>query len=186
MRAYRADFRRLLADDNVPAVAALPDNVVVLGEHHFVLNIGQQLAVTLLVLLLDSAHHFKQCGDFSEAFFSGFLREGLVHIGPFVVFAGCRVLQVFHGGGDFAVVKQLEPDFGVLFLIFSGFRENGGDLLKAVFFGFGRIIGILVSGLRFPGKSGGEIGGGFYYLEFYANDLLILLGFCLVDGPVIC
>src|SRR5699024_9379295 len=113
MRANRAYLGRLLADNNVAAVRALPDAVAVAREDDLVLHIGEQLEVTRLVLLLDLANLLKQERDIVKTFLTRFLCKSRVHIGPLVVLALSRRLQVGCGVVN-AAVEQLEPDFCVL------------------------------------------------------------------------
>ena len=49
----------LLADDDMAAVAALPDHITLAREHHSILDILQQLAIAFLVMFLDGAYEFK-------------------------------------------------------------------------------------------------------------------------------
>ena len=53
MGADGADHGGLLAHDDVAAVAAFPDGVAFLGEDQLVLDIGQELQITSLMLLLN-------------------------------------------------------------------------------------------------------------------------------------
>ena len=59
MVAGGTDLGSLLADDDMAAVAALPDHITLAREHHSILDVLQQLAIAFLVMLLDSAHEFK-------------------------------------------------------------------------------------------------------------------------------
>lgn len=54
--ANRAELRSLLAYNDVTAVAALPDAIAVAREHYAVLNVLQEFAIALLVMLLDSTY----------------------------------------------------------------------------------------------------------------------------------
>ena len=155
MGAHGADLGGLLAHVDVAAVAALPDHVPVPGEHQAALHIGQQLAVAVLVLLLDLGHFLKQEGDVVEALLLGLLGHGGVHVGPLVVLAGGGGLQVLGGGADAA--QQLEPDLGVLLLVGGGLLEDLGDLDIAVLLGLGGEVGVLVAGLGLPGKGGPQV-----------------------------
>ena len=59
MVAHGTHFRRLLADDDMSAVAALPDDITLAREHHSILDVLQQLAIAFLVMFLDGAYEFK-------------------------------------------------------------------------------------------------------------------------------
>ena len=71
MGTHGADLGGLLAHMDMAAVAALPNHVAVAGEHQSALYIGQQLAIALLVLLLNLRHLFKQVGDVVKALLLG-------------------------------------------------------------------------------------------------------------------
>lgn len=68
MLANRAKLRSLLAYNDVTAVAALPDAIAVAREHYAVLNVLQEFAVTLLVVLLDSTDATHSGSNLCEAF----------------------------------------------------------------------------------------------------------------------
>ena len=118
MGADGAHNGSLLAHDDVAAVSALPDHVAVSGEYEAALDVGDELSVSLLVLLLDSADFFKEQSDGGEALFSRFLGEVCVHVRPLEVLAVGGVRQIDDSFGDLAVVEELEPDLCVLFFIY--------------------------------------------------------------------
>ena len=139
-----ADGGGLLADDDVAAVGALPDAVALAGEDDAVLDVLEELAVALLVLFLDLAHHAELGGDLLEAFFLRFLGHAGVHVRPLVVLAGSGVGQVLHSRGH-AVVEVFEPDLRVLLLVGRGLLEDLGDLHVAILLGLGCVVGVLVA-----------------------------------------
>ena len=149
------------------AIGALPDHVAVAGKDQTAVDVGEKLAVTLFVLLLDGADHLEKLGDAGEALFVSGLGETGVHVGPFVVLAGRGVFEVYRRGGDVALMKQLEPDLGVLFLVARRLFEDLGDLLVAFFFGFAGIVGVLVARLRLAGESGLKILFGLSALDVF-------------------
>jgi len=127
------DVRGGGAHYDMSAVAALPYLNLTLGKDGGGLNVLEQGAVALLVLLLYGAHHTELGGQLREAFSFRGLGEALVHIGPLIVLAigsGSEVL----GGVSYAV-ELLEPEFGVLLLVVSGLEEDGCYLLKSVLLG---------------------------------------------------
>ena len=71
MVANRAYFGRFFANDDVTAVGALPNHVVVAGENKATLNVGQQFFVALLVVFFNLTDHCKQRGDMVETLFLG-------------------------------------------------------------------------------------------------------------------
>ena len=79
MGAYRALEWGVLADIGVTAVAALPNLLGLAGVDLAGLDIGGQLLVAFLVVLLDSGHHREQRGDLGKALFLGFGGHTRVH-----------------------------------------------------------------------------------------------------------
>ena len=127
--AYRADLRGLFAHADVPAVDALPHRVPVLGEDQALFQILGQLAVALLVLLLDFGYPLEQGGDVEEALLPGLLGHGGVHVGPLEVLAGGGGLQVF--GGDLQKGEGAEHCAGQMVI---PLRRSG-----AVGYGYGMV-----------------------------------------------
>ena len=146
MGAGRANLRRFGTHHDMSAVPALPN----LFEDLLGLHILQQGAITLLVVLFNSGNQAEFRSQFRKALFFGGLSKSGVHIGPFVVLPAGSSGQVLGGTAD--PLQLLEPHLGVFFLVISRLQEQGRNLLKALFFGLGRKIGILVPRLRFTGK----------------------------------
>ena len=67
MRADRTYLRRCGAYNDVSAVAALPHLDIALFEHLSCLNIVQQRAVALLMLLFNGAYKAEFFGKFRES-----------------------------------------------------------------------------------------------------------------------
>ena len=133
------------------AVAALPDAVALAREHHLVFYVLEQLAVALLVVLLDGGHTAEFLGYLRKTFLVGLAGHTLVHVGPLEVLTLGGRLQVLGGRFD-AALQQFEPHLGVLLLIVGGLLEDGGYLYITVFLGFRGPVGILVAGLALAGK----------------------------------
>ena len=150
MVAGRADLRGLLADDDVSTVSALPDLDLALREDLGHLDVVQQCAIALLMMLLDRSDEAETLSELREALFLCGLREALVHIGPLVVLALGRCLQVLCGIPD--AVQLLEPELRVLLLVVCGLQEQRSDLLVAFLLRLRREVGILVARLRFTGE----------------------------------
>src|SRR3712207_724795 len=140
MVASGAYLGGLLADNNVSAVAAFPDTIVVAAENNAILDVLQQLQVALLVVLLDSGYQLKLGCNLGETFLTGFLGHVGVHVGPLIVLACGGVLEVIHGVTNLATVQVFEPKFGVFFLIEGCFLEESGYLLVAIFLRFGSVV----------------------------------------------
>ena len=167
MVADGADLRGVLADDDVSAVAAFPDREVIADEDDAFLDVVQELAVALLMVLFDGSDHAEFRGDLLEAFFIGDLGEAIVHVGPFVVLAFGRGEEVARGILDFAAFEVFEPELGVLLLVVGGLLEDRGDLLKAFFFGLGGEVGVFVARLGFAGEGFHQALFGFGSFEFH-------------------
>ena len=99
MVADRADLRSLLSDHDMTAVGALPDGVLVTGENHRILNLTQQLAVTLLMGLLNGADFGEEVGDLIKAFLLGGLGEAVIHVCPFEILTISGISQIDVSGG---------------------------------------------------------------------------------------
>ena len=143
MVADRADVRCLGPDDQVTAVAALPDLYAALFKDGLLLDVLQQFAVALFMRLLDGGDTAEFLRELREAFLFGFLRHALVHVGPLKVLALCRVQQVLLGAAE--LIELLEPELGMLLLVLGGLQEERGDLLVAGLLGDGCEVGVLVS-----------------------------------------
>ena len=159
MGTDRADFGGFFTDHDMTAVAALPYLYLALGENLLHLNILQQSAVTLLVMLLNGGDPAELGGQSVETFLIGNLRKFRVHIGPLVVLSGSGGSQIFFRRAD--STQLLEPELCVLFFVLRSFQEKGGNLLKAVLLCLGCEIGLLVPGLRFSRKRNLQILFGF-------------------------
>ena len=73
MCANGANLGCVLANVDVAAVAALPEHIAVAGEYDAALDVLEQLAVALLMLLLDRTNAVEQLCDVLKAFFACFL-----------------------------------------------------------------------------------------------------------------
>ena len=164
MGADGADLGGLLAHHDVAAVAALPHHVPLPGEDQAVLHVGKQLAIALLVFLLDLAHQLEQVGDVVKALLPGLLGHVGIHVGPLVVFPLGGGLQVLLGGAD--AVQQFEPDLGVFLLVGSRLLKQLGDLDIAVLSGLRGKVVILGAGLGLPGKGSAQVLLGLASLQF--------------------
>jgi hypothetical protein len=114
-----ANLWSLLAYYDMTAVRALPDAVAVAREDELVLHVLQELAITLLVVLLNLSHHFKLDCNLLEAFLASFLSHAWIHIGPLVVLTISSSLQVLLCILDSTALQILEPQLGVLLLVGS-------------------------------------------------------------------
>ena len=126
---------RLLANHNVSAVAALPDYVAILGEYALLLDVIQELAIALLVLLLDFGHALKLLGYLVEAFLASLLGHAGIHVGPLEVLAISGCLKILGGALDSSAFQQLEPHLGVLLLVVSRLLKDCGYLYITVLLG---------------------------------------------------
>ena len=155
MVADGADVGSLGADDDVAAVAAFPHLHFALGKNFFGLDVVQQGAVTLLMVLLDGGHTTELGGQLGEALGFGGTGKAFVHVGPLVVLAGGGSGQILSGGAD--AVQFFKPQLGVLLLVLGGLQEEGGNLLKALLLGLGGEVGVLVAGLALASEGGVQV-----------------------------
>ena len=155
------------------AVAALPDLDLALFEDLGGLHVLKQGAIALLMVLLNGSHQTELGGQLREALLLGGLGKAVVHIRPLVVLALGGGQQVFAGGAD-AVMQLLVPHLSVLLLVVGGFQKQGGDLLKAVLFGLGSEIGVLVSGLGLAGEGGSQVLLGLGSSVFICHSRILL------------
>ena len=123
-----ADLGSLGADDDMAAVAAFPHLDFALGKDLFGLDVMQQGAVTLFVMLLDGGHATKLGGQLGEALGLGGAGKAFVHVRPLIVLTCGGSGQILGGGAD--AVQLLEPQLGVLLLVLGGLQEEGGNLPK--------------------------------------------------------
>ena len=128
MVANRAYLWSLLAYADVATVGALPDAIAITREDELVLYVLQQLAITLLVVLLDGCHHLKLDGNLLETFLASFLCHAWIHLCPLVVLAIGSSFQVFLCVLDGTALQVLEPHLGMLLFIDSSLLKDVGNL----------------------------------------------------------
>ena len=177
MVAGGADLGSLCADDDVPAVAALPDLDFALRENLGRLDIVQQCAVALLMVLLNGGDEAELLRELMEALFIGSLGKAVVHIRPLVVLALGGGDQILGGIADAG--KLLEPELGVLLFILGGLEEERGYLLIALLLRDACEIGVFIACLRFAGKCGLKVLLGLracLFCSLFHSDLLSALG----------
>ena len=173
MIAGGTDLGGLCADSDVAAVAAFPDLDFALFEHLRCLQIVQQCAVALFVVLFDLRDEAEALCQLREALFLGSLGKVLIHIRPFVVFAcggsGQIGLRVADAG------QLLEPELCVLLLVLRCFQKQRRHLLVALFFRDGREESVLVPCLRFACKGCAQIRFGFRACIFAHDPVSFLI-----------
>ena len=156
---------------DVAAVGADPHLLGLAGKHGAVLDALGQLAVALLVLLLNGAHVLKQVGDVVKAFLPRRGGELSVHIGPLVVLAGGGIGQVGQGIGH-TVVQELKPDLGVFLLVSGRLGKQGGNLVVTLLLRLGGVIAVFGVGLALARKRGEQVGFGLAAFQFHGAVLL--------------
>ena len=134
MVAHGAHLGSLFAHHDVAAVAALPDALVVAREHHFVLDVFEQLAVAFLVMALYLGYALKLNGNLFKALFAGLTGHAGIHVGPLEVFATSGGRKVLRRGFDATALEQFEPHFGVLLLVVGSLFKDGSNLLITILF----------------------------------------------------
>lgn len=151
--AYRTHLGSLLAYDDASAVAADPDCVAVAGEFDSLLDVLEQLAVTLLMMTLYLADSAEFACDFGEALLVGLACHTIVHVGPLVVLTLCGVLEIGHCVGYLAAVEIFVPELGVLLLVVGCLLEDGCYLLITVLACLRCEVCIFVPGNGFPRRT---------------------------------
>ena len=104
-----ANLWSLLTYYDMTAVRALPDAIAVSREYELVLYVLQELAITLLVVLLDFSHHLKLSSNLLEAFLVSFLCHAWIHIGPLVVLTISCSFEILLSILDSTALQVLEP-----------------------------------------------------------------------------
>ena len=127
------------------AVTALPYLNLRLLEDLLHLHIVEELAVALLMRLLNRANGSELSCQIREALFLRILSHALIHISPLVVLTlGCG-LQI---GLCVALQSQMtEPELGMFLLVVRRLLEESRNLLKSLLLGHGREESILIPGL---------------------------------------
>ena len=180
MCAGGANIGSLGANDDVSAVAALPDLDLALLKDGGGLYVGEQRAITLLVMLLNGGNQAELLGKLGKALLLCRLGKAIVHIGPLVVLTLGGVLQVLCRVADAA--KLLEPHLGVLLLVLGRLEEERGDLLVALLLGNRCKVGVLISCLGLACKGSLKVLLGLRSGILVGRDLHDLLQ--LVPGDV--
>ena len=121
------------ADYDMAAVRALPDTITFAGEDYLVLDVLQQLAVTLFMMFLDRADHGKLSCNLDKALFFRLFRHAGVHIRPLSILACSGVCEVGCGVADLTSVEVFVPKLRMLFLVGCSLLENLTDLYETVF-----------------------------------------------------
>ena len=150
MVADGADLGSLGANDDMAAVAAFPHLDLALLEDGGRLDVLEQGAVALLVVLLDGADLAELLGELGETLFLGGLGELVVHVGPLEVLAVGRGTQVLGRVAD--ALELAQPHLCVVLLVGARLTEDLGDLLEALLLCHGREVDVLVRRLRLAGK----------------------------------
>ena len=147
MLADRADLRCLRAYYQMATVAALPHGDAALLKDSLGLHILQQCAVAFLMCFFDGGNAAELLSQLMEAFFVSFTGHTVVHIRPLGVLTLGGMEQVL--GGIAQLAQSLEPQLCVLFFVFRGLEEQGGNLLVARLLGNRGKVGVLIPCLRF-------------------------------------
>ena len=114
-------------DDDMTAVAAFPYLNLALCKDSGGFDVLEQRAVAFLVVAFDGGNETELGSKLGKAFFFRVLCKAVIHVGPLVVFAFCRMEQVFSGVTDAG--KLLEPQLCVFLFVVGGLQKQRGDLL---------------------------------------------------------
>ena len=93
MRTHGADLGRRLADMDMATVEALPNAYAVAGENLAFVDVGKQLAVTLLMPFFDGGYAVEEPRDVFKTFRARFGSEFGVHIRPFIILARSSIYK---------------------------------------------------------------------------------------------
>ena len=161
---------RVAADIDKPAVAALPDLLMLTRKDFAGLNAGGESLVALLVVLLDGGNLLEQGGDVGKALLLCLGGHPRVHGGMLLVFTGGGHPQTGQCVRDLAVLhQQLKPDFGVRTLIIGGVIKDRTDLLVTFLPRLGGKEGVFVAGLTLACKSLPQVFLGLAASEFHTD-----------------
>ena len=132
------------------AVAALPHLHLTLGKDLGRFHIVQQSTIPLLVMLLHCGNQTETLGQLREAFFLSRLGKALVHVRPLVILSFCSGGQIL--GRVANALQFLEPQLGMLLLVFSRLQEQSSNLLKPLLLCYRGKVGVLIPCLGFSCK----------------------------------
>ena len=149
MVANRANLGSLLTDHDMAAIGALPNGVLVTGEDHGLFDLAEKLAIALLMGFLNGADFLEKSSDLIETLFLSGLGETVIHVSPLEILTVSGVSEVNLGRRNRTAMEELEPNLGMLLLIFGCFLENLAYLDISVLLSPGGIIEILGVGLAF-------------------------------------
>ena len=134
MLADRANLGSLGSNDQVAAVTALPhSNAALLKDGHG-LHVAQQLAVALLVGLLNGSYATELFSQIMESLLISFTSHAVIHIRPLGVLTFSSMEQVL--GSIAQLAQSFEPQLGVLHLVLCSMQEQSGNLLVTGFLGY--------------------------------------------------
>ena len=163
MAARRAHLGRVLALVHIPAVAALPFDLLVALEHLVRLDACEQSPVPGLMLGLDFRDEAERRGNGRESLLVGHPRELGVELGPLFVLARGRSRQVLprrrYDAGriagrnlDHAAFQKLEETFGMLLFLIGRLEKDACDLFEAFLLGHAGEERVARARLRFTGE----------------------------------
>ena len=147
MLADRADLRSLGSYYDMSAVTTLPDGNAALLKYLHRLDVAQQLAVALLVHLLNGSYATELFSQIMESFLVSLTGHAVIHIRPLGILALGSMEQVL--GGIAQLAQSFEPQFSVLLLVLCSMQEQRGNLLVARLLGNRGKVGVLIPCLRF-------------------------------------
>lgn len=157
MAAYGTNLGSLAAYMDMSALTAYPDAIVIAAEDYTLVKVGKELAITLLVSLLDSAYKFKLACYLLKALLARCPGHADIHFGMLEMFAGGCVGKIFGSRTYAAPVKIFKPYLSVDLFVFGRFGENRTYLLITVFLCLAGEKLIFICSHRFTSKGIAEI-----------------------------
>ena len=104
-----ANLRSLLANYDMAAVSALPDAIAITREDQLVLYVLQELAITLLMMLLNLSNHLKLGCNLLETFLASLFCHAWIHFSPLIVLTSGCSFQILLSILDSTALQLLEP-----------------------------------------------------------------------------
>ena len=94
MSAGRTNFRRLVTDMDMTAVAALPAGRSGFHKNLTLFHIFEEFVVAVLMALFDFRNAGEETGKFTETFSGGDFGKFAVHLSPLLFFSGGGSFQI--------------------------------------------------------------------------------------------
>ena len=152
------------------AVSTLPYHITLAREYYCILDVLQQLAIALLMVLLDSPHLFKFLGNLVKAFFTSLLSHASIHISPFEVLTVSRIRQIRFSVTHATAIQILIPHLSMLFLVSCRLLENRCYLHVTILLSLRSKVSVFITSHTLTSKSLLEVLLGLCSLQFFHSS----------------